>query len=465
MNKKNLRKLVISTYGIMTFGALLLPAFGAGAVLADETDNKVATEIFNNKFKKVKENISLLKSGIDGKTPVLQVDYLVNAENNREVFCREFSKPSPNGQDYHSNSKASKEFTYLAKVFNDYYYGSSKDKNLTGDKETDFMIIQYAIHSYDDSHFKYFTHDGTETGIKYKDDMQVIPRIKALIDEANKSQETITPNFVNKVSLSADSTELSRIGDNYESKLMTINAQGNLKNQSLSVDLKNAPTNTKIEDEKGKVITGFKDGTKFKLVINKSQVTQDLKINLQANGKFENEYQETYEFVEDTNQFQKIAHLETVSYSETKDDSKELNVKYVSYKGSIKIHKQDENKKAVANAEFTKTDKNGKTEVKSTDKNGEVSFDIDEDNTYSVKETKVPDGYVGSFEKDNITLKDDNQVFEYTAVNKHKPQPIPQTGSLNYVKLAVQFLAFAGVLAVGGFLLFKNKSIKKNRGK
>ena len=88
--------------------------------------------------------------------------------------------------------------------------------------------------------------------------------------------------------------------------------------------------------------------------------------------------------------------------------------------GKIAVHKVDENGKPLANAEFTKTDSEGITEVKTTDETGLVEFDIEANNVYSVEETKNPLGYIGAFLQENITVEDDNQVFEYTVANTLK---------------------------------------------
>ncbi|TFJ40461.1 hypothetical protein CKN73_09115 [Carnobacterium divergens] len=88
--------------------------------------------------------------------------------------------------------------------------------------------------------------------------------------------------------------------------------------------------------------------------------------------------------------------------------------------GKIAVHKVDENGKLLANAEFTKTDSEGITEVKTTDETGLVEFGIEANNVYSVEETKNPLGYIGAFLQENITVEDDNQVFEYTVANTLK---------------------------------------------
>lgn len=133
----------------------------------------------------------------------------------------------------------------------------------------------------------------------------------------------------------------------------------------------------------------------------------------------------------------------------------EYEAKNIQDQGKIIIHKKDENGKPVVGAEFTETNQEGKeVAVKKTDKDGNVSFDIQSNDTYKVKETKVPAGYEGSFEKSGITLKNDGQKFEYTAVNNHKHEEIIQTGSTNYLDKGIIGLAVAGIFSLFSFMVY-----------
>ena len=72
-------------------------------------------------------------------------------------------------------------------------------------------------------------------------------------------------------------------------------------------------------------------------------------------------------------------------------------------KGIVKIHKVDQNGKALAGVEFTLTDNLGNKQTAVTDKDGNAQFAIVANRMYSLKETKTLAGYVGSFQKDGIT--------------------------------------------------------------
>lgn len=83
-------------------------------------------------------------------------------------------------------------------------------------------------------------------------------------------------------------------------------------------------------------------------------------------------------------------------------------------KGKLSLKKVAEGKN-LAGAEFTLsyTDSNGQAQtiIKTTDKDGLVSFELEANKIYSLKETKNPYGYSGSWEITNIRVIGDNQVL------------------------------------------------------
>ncbi|MFT9465587.1 MAG: VaFE repeat-containing surface-anchored protein [Lacticaseibacillus paracasei] len=95
----------------------------------------------------------------------------------------------------------------------------------------------------------------------------------------------------------------------------------------------------------------------------------------------------------------------------------EYTVKNQINKGTVKVHKVDQNGKSVAGAEFTLTDNLGGKLTAITDKNGIAQFQILANRTYTLEETKTPAGYQGSFKQTGINLTKDGQTFDYTAVN------------------------------------------------
>ena len=151
--------------------------------------------------------------------------------------------------------------------------------------------------------------------------------------------------------------------------------------------------------------------------------------------------------------------------------------------GSIKIHKVDQFGNPVAGAEFTLTDDFGNQQKATTDKNGYAEFAIVANRKYSLKETKTPEGYTGSFEQDGITLANDGQVIEISAKNnknqKNVVKPVkpttpssttpaapvaqktgtmPQTGdSNNHVAFWLGILLLVIGLGFGGFAYYHKR--------
>ncbi|MEJ4992216.1 SpaA isopeptide-forming pilin-related protein, partial [Enterococcus faecium] len=101
-------------------------------------------------------------------------------------------------------------------------------------------------------------------------------------------------------------------------------------------------------------------------------------------------------------------------------DSKSLSAKWTRAVGQVTVKKVDQDGNALKGAEFTLTDNNNAKSVKTTGDDGLATFDLQQGLTYSLEETKVPEGYQGSFKKDGITVNTDGQKFSYTATNTIK---------------------------------------------
>lgn len=89
--------------------------------------------------------------------------------------------------------------------------------------------------------------------------------------------------------------------------------------------------------------------------------------------------------------------------------------------GKIKITKVNENHKTLANAEFNIVDSTGTVvdHVITNDKGIATSIDLPL-GTYSVIETKAPDGYKLDKTPHKVTIKTDGEIVEITVVNKCK---------------------------------------------
>ncbi|MHC5253137.1 MSCRAMM family protein [Listeria kieliensis] len=121
-------------------------------------------------------------------------------------------------------------------------------------------------------------------------------------------------------------------------------------------------------------------------------------------------------------------HPFTIDYNSLKVNAGDFVNKLM--KGSIEGVKVDKDtNKPLAGAEFTLTDNNGEKQVLTTKEDGLFHFALEGGKTYTLEETKVPEGYKGSFKQENITLKNDGQIFKVTAQNEI------QKGKLQIIKV------------------------------
>ena len=87
-------------------------------------------------------------------------------------------------------------------------------------------------------------------------------------------------------------------------------------------------------------------------------------------------------------------------------------------KANIKINKLDQDNNKIVGAEFTLYDKNDKpitTAVTNTD--GIALFENVVYGDYYIKETKTPEGYIGTNEKIEVSVKENNLVYSYEIEN------------------------------------------------
>ncbi|MGM0172957.1 Cna B-type domain-containing protein [Enterococcus sp. DIV0800] len=103
---------------------------------------------------------------------------------------------------------------------------------------------------------------------------------------------------------------------------------------------------------------------------------------------------------------------DTVPANVEPDKTSEVTAKNEIYKGVIEFVKTDGNKK-LPGAEFTLSyDGNPEHDVvKTSNKNGLVSFDLEANKVYTVKETKNPLGYLGSFELTKIQVTNTGKII------------------------------------------------------
>lgn len=115
----------------------------------------------------------------------------------------------------------------------------------------------------------------------------------------------------------------------------------------------------------------------------------------------------------------------------------EVTVKNDINKGQISFQKSSEGK-LLKDAEFTLYDENGKAvDVQTSDANGVVTFDLEANHTYSVKETKNPAGYSGSYDLNEIKVTADGVVAYGAKGTKVGNNPIAVSNDLIKTQLKV----------------------------
>ncbi|MEG0296839.1 MAG: SpaA isopeptide-forming pilin-related protein [Clostridium sp.] len=123
-------------------------------------------------------------------------------------------------------------------------------------------------------------------------------------------------------------------------------------------------------------------------------------------------------------------------------------------KGYISVEKvdYDNSNKKLAGAELTIYDNEGNVvEVLITDSEGKALSKALDYGTYRMKETKAPEGYILGIEEIEITITENEKVYEYTIENK---APLIETGGVDQsLNLAIGTI----MTSAAGYVLFKKK--------
>lgn len=115
--------------------------------------------------------------------------------------------------------------------------------------------------------------------------------------------------------------------------------------------------------------------------------------------------------------------------------------------GSITVNKVDEKGNALPEAEFTLTGSNGYEETRISYSDGKIVFDQLEWGTYTLRETKAPNGYRLSEQEIVIEINSENLTFEQEIKNTKQGWDIPNTGgigSLGFLGAGFMLMAGAG---------------------
>lgn len=142
------------------------------------------------------------------------------------------------------------------------------------------------------------------------------------------------------------------------------------------------------------------------------------------------------------------------------DDEKRSNEVHVSLpqKGSITVHKVDEEKEALQGATFTLTGPNGYKKTGVSDADGVIRFSDLPLGTYTLKETKAPEGYRLLEKEMTIDITANNLHVEKEIENTLANWEIPKTGGIG----TLGFYSIGLLLMMISVLYYKRKKFYLN---
>ncbi|MED0952638.1 SpaA isopeptide-forming pilin-related protein [Bacillus mobilis] len=303
---------------------------------------------------------------------------LIKTANGQIAYCLTHGLKSPNGQDLPEMGKTD-DIVYRV-LLNGYPQKSPSDLGVSNWEEAHYatqLAVWNALGQVSVADLKH--HNGN-----------VEKAAKAIITAADHGQET-QEIYMNVVPTEEQKAELK--GDFFETSLYTV--ETNAKQGTFKVQTNNAPQGIKIINENGEVKEQLNVGEKFRIQIPKN--TNSGKFNLKVISNLSNLQAIAYK---GTNTIQDATVL--LERGEEKI-SGDLSVNWESI-GNLKLKKIGENNEALSGAVFDVFNSNNqKVGTMTTDKNGIATLSNLPIGSYTVKETKAPEGHI---------LKENNQTIE-----------------------------------------------------
>lgn len=297
-------------------------------------------------------------------------------------------------------------------LVNGYPYKSAKEMGLDSDWDAYFATKQ-AI---------YRVIDGKSTepySAKDSSGNKVVEKIKELVNIGRNGTQTYTDPVINV-------TKVSEVGidsknTNYVSQTFKVDSQVEMKEIKLVLNTNSATKGIFIADENNNKKTTFKQGDKFKILIPRDEITEDLKIQVSIDGKCK-----TYPIL-----FGKAPNSDLQNYVLTSDPFVTATQKFTleySPSGEIEIDKITNGDNEITGAQkgegiegvtFVIKSKDGSYERKfTTDKNGKIVLDNMELGDYVIYEEKVPDYYLQEEIKQyEVTLSHDGESKKLVVEN------------------------------------------------
>lgn len=314
--------------------------------------------------------------------------------NGGYAFCNDIFKKDPVGQTMTLVGEASPGITYI-------FANGFPNKKITGNDDYDSYITRAAIWWYLDetTGSKNLNAAFKQTGA---DPYGLRSHIINLVTNAKKVTSYATPTL--SINNSDSTMQLTSDKKYYESK--TIGVNGTNVSGNYTVSISGAPEGTIVTDaSSGAVKTSFATNESFKLrvpVSNVDQMKTTIKITVTANGVVEKAYEYKAASSEYQNVYQGLLYPTTTSLTATTEVSISTS--------KVTIAKVDSKTgTTLAGANFVLLDSEGKeiTNWVSTT-NAHVIKNLP-NGTYTLKETKAPNGYKIKTESTKITINDKNR--------------------------------------------------------
>lgn len=328
---------------------------------------------------------------------------------------------------------------------------------LFGNEEKDYFTTALAMWYLSNPEANLFKDFNLEAGTYRGEKSDIVVKMNELIIGANNYSYTKpTISFAD----SSNELTLSSDGKYYTSGELEIKTTGNIKNESYTLSLSNAPTGTIITDINGKEKSTFAIGEKFIVKVLKANINNTL-VSFELTASAEGTVSKAYRYEPADSYYQSVAAL----YPENEKLSSTM---------SFKLELKDEPVPVtISKRDVTTGEELPGAHLELMDENGDIIYawvstnepfiitDGLKPGKYILRETIAPDGYELSTETVEFIVKEDGTVDgDVIMYNKPETVEVPSTSSFKTITASLIGII---VIGLGSLIIYKN--YKKNEEK